>query len=243
MKTCPPSFPETNPHTAEASPMAQHHRAGSDAAHDAGLVRSFKAGDESAFTEIVKRHYASIRALAYRTLHDDGDADEVAQDTFIRAHRCLHNFRGDCSLTTWLFRIGLNLARNRYWFHHRRHRHNTLSLDRSVAENSMATLTSSTATPVFESTTHDFLALVAQCMERLDDRQREILMMRTTLDLSYEEIAGQLHINVGTVKSRISRARERLREMLHQLAPEFGREASPIDFFEVERPQPAAALA
>jgi RNA polymerase sigma-70 factor (ECF subfamily) len=218
-----------------------------DAAYDAELVRRFKSGDESAFNEMVQRHYSRIRALAHRTLHNDGDAEEVAQDTFVRAHRGLHNFRGDCSLATWLYRIGLNLARNRYWFHFRRHRQDTFSLDRNVSEGGTVSLVNAlsngSVAPLSESMTNEFLSLVAQCMERLDERHREILTMRTTLDLSYEEIADNLGINVGTVKSRIARARERLRDMLHQLAPEFGREASPADFFEIERSLPSAGLA
>ena len=93
-----------------------------EAAYDAVLVERFKNGDESAFTEIIKRYYPRIRALANQTLHNQADAEEVAQDTFIRAHRGLVNFRGDASLATWLHCIGLNLARNRYWFFFRRRR-------------------------------------------------------------------------------------------------------------------------
>lgn len=213
---------------------------------DVDLVRRFKSGDESTFTEIVHRHYSRIRALANRTLRFTGDVDEVTQDTFIRAHRNLHNFRGDCSLSTWLYRICLNLARNRYWFHFRRQRQNTLSLNRSVdeagAKSLVDVLSNGSANPLSESTTNEFLALVAQCMKRLDERHREILTMRTTLELSYEEIAENLGINVGTVKSRIARARARLREQLHQLAPEFGQEATSADFFEIDRSMPSTAL-
>ena len=101
----------------------------SEAAHDAQLVKRCKAGDESAFTEIIKRYYPRIRALAQQTLHNDADAEEVAQDTFIRAHRGLANFRGDASLATWLYCIGLNLARNRYWYWWRRKRDQSVSID------------------------------------------------------------------------------------------------------------------
>jgi RNA polymerase sigma-70 factor, ECF subfamily len=214
---------------------------------DADLVRRFKDGDESIFPEIVRRHYARIRALANRTLRFTGDVDEVTQDTFIRAHRNLRNFRGDCSLGTWLYRICLNLARNRYWFHFRRHRQNTLSLDRCLDETSSQSLvdilSNGSANPLVESTTNEFLALVAQSMERLDERHREILTMRTAHELSYEEIAARLRINVGTVKSRIARARTRLREQLCQLAPEFGHEATASDFFEIDHSLPNTVLA
>lgn len=218
-----------------------------EALYDAGLVQRFKDGDEAAFTEIVQRHYGRIRVLAQQTLHNAGDAEEIAQDTFIRAHRALHNFRGECTLASWLYRIGLNLARNRYWFHFRRHRQDTLSLERPVTEGGTLSLASvlseGTAAPRMTSIANEFVSLIAQCMERLDVSHREILVMRTQLSLSYEEIATNLGINVGTVKSRVARARERLRDHLRQLAPEFGRESTTADFFETDRPQPIAGYA
>jgi RNA polymerase sigma-70 factor (ECF subfamily) len=224
--------------TAPTQEQAATAKAGT--ARDTELVRRFKAGDEAAFTEIVQRHYSRIRALAQQTLHNAGDAEEIAQDTFIRAHRALHNFRGDCTLASWLYRIGLNLARNRYWFHFRRHRQDTLSLDRTMVEDGTVSLagvlSDGLAAPRTESMTNEFVGLVAQCMDRLDASHREILQMRTALNLSYEEIADRLGLNVGTVKSRIARARERLRDLLRQVAPEFGRHASAADFLEIDRP-------
>jgi len=218
-----------------------------EAAHDAALVERFKAGDESAFNEVIQRYYPRIRALANQTLHNQGDAEEVAQDTFIRAHRGLANFRGECSLATWLYCIGLNLARNRYWFHFRRRRQDTISIDRPVAEGSNLTLAGALSDgsvgPRSESMTSEFVALVSSCMERLDASHREILTMRTMLNLSYEEIAESLTVNVGTVKSRIARARERLRELLRQMAPEFGQEATATDYFEFSRPLPTPSAA
>ncbi|HEY8994278.1 MAG TPA: sigma-70 family RNA polymerase sigma factor [Lacunisphaera sp.] len=248
MKTRSNDSLKTSPVTTKPGRPAQLNSPHDDAAGevDVELVRRFKGGDESTFTEIVHRHYSRIRALANRTLRFTGDVDEVTQDTFIRAHRNLHNFRGDCSLSTWLYRICLNLARNRYWFHFRRQRQNTLSLNRTVdeagAKSLVDILANGSANPLSESTTNEFLALVAECMQRLDARHREILTMRTTLELSYEEIAVNLGINVGTVKSRIARARARLREQLYQLAPEFGQEATSVDFFEIDRTLPSTAL-
>src|SRR5512135_642230 len=96
------------------------------AAHDAGLVQRCMNGDDTAFTEIVQRHYARIRSQANRVLRNPADAEEVAQDTFVRAHRGLASFRGDCSLAVWLHCIALNLARNRYGFNLRRRRNVTI---------------------------------------------------------------------------------------------------------------------
>jgi len=218
-----------------------------EAAYDAVLVQRFNAGDESAFSEIIQRYYARIRALANQTLHNLADAEEVAQDTFIRAHRALANFRGESSLATWLYCIGLNLARNRYWFYFRRRRQDTISIDRAVVEGSSVSLagvlSDGSAGPRAESMTGEFVTLISECMERLEASHREILTMRTLRNLSYEEIAATLGINVGTVKSRIARARERLRSLLQQRAPEFGVESNVTSFFEPVREQPAPGFA
>jgi RNA polymerase sigma-70 factor (ECF subfamily) len=210
-------------HSAPADRRPKRSSGNAEATTDAALVRRFKAGDESAFSEIIERYYARIRALANRVLHNESDAEEVAQDTFIRAHRGLVDFRGDSSLAVWLHRIGLNLACNRYSFFVRRQRHATISLDLPLAagsDNSLAdAMCGDMADPRSESITSEFVTLVADCMERLAPSHREILRMRTMLNLSNEEIAARLKINVGTVRSRVGRARESLRALLQQSAP------------------------
>ena len=230
--------PRSAPDSRTATPAGK-----AEADFDIGLVQRFKAGDESAFTRIVQRHHACIRAFAFQIVHNQGDAEEVAQDTFIRAHRNLANFRHDCSLRSWLRCIGLNLARNRYWLNFRRRAHVTISIDQAVVDNgelSLASILSDGAVaPRAGSMTKEFVSLVGQCMERLDPPHRDILTMRSRLDLTYEEIAAKLSLSVGTVKSRIARARVCLREQLRQLAPEFGRQSDPTAFFETSRPLPA----
>jgi RNA polymerase sigma-70 factor (ECF subfamily) len=220
----------------------------SEAEYDARLVERFNAGDQTAFNEIIKRYYPRIRALAQQTLRNEADAEEVAQDTFIRAHRGLAAFRGDSSLATWLHCIGLNLARNRYWYFFRRRRQDTCSFDQPASEGSAASLaevlSATSADPRTETMTGEFSSLIAQCMELLDPSHREILTMRSVLEMSYEEIAVALGINVGTVKSRIARSRESLRSLLLQHAPEFGKESSVANFFEIIRqlPGPVAVM-
>jgi lipopolysaccharide/colanic/teichoic acid biosynthesis glycosyltransferase len=93
------------------------------AADDAARVQRFLGGDTDAFAEIMSVHRGPIHTLALSFLKNHADAEEITQDTFIRAHRGLLAFRGDSSLATWLHRIALNLARNRYWYFHRRRRH------------------------------------------------------------------------------------------------------------------------
>src|ERR1700722_16295060 len=110
-----------------------------EAIYDADLVRRFNGGDESAFGEIMSRHKTRIFAAAMALLHNHADAEEITQDTFVRAHRGLARFRGDSSLATWLHRIAVNLARNRYWYFFRRCKQATLSLDASLGDDGEST--------------------------------------------------------------------------------------------------------
>jgi RNA polymerase sigma-70 factor (ECF subfamily) len=210
-----------------------------EAIQDSELVRLFNSGDEPAFAEIMRRHTSRVFAAAMGLLHNQADAEEIVQDTFVRAHRGFARFRGDCSVATWLHRIAVNLARNRYWYFFRRRRHATLSMDATLGDESDATfsdLVSTTeADPAQESSRNEFLVAIERCMRSLEPSYQKILTMRTVLDQSYEEIATALGINVGTVKSRIARARERLRARLAEECPEFARDSDPSEWFEPAR--------
>jgi RNA polymerase sigma-70 factor (ECF subfamily) len=200
------------------------------------LVRRFNGGDESAFLEMMRRYQDKIFNLSLRILKNRADAEEITQDTFIRAHRGLAKFRGDSSLITWLHRIAMNLARNRYWYYFRRKRQATLSLDYTFGENADSKFSdlfaSEAPDPGREAVTSEFVSLVGQCMKKLDPVHLKPLTMRYALNSSYEEIAEALGLNVGTVKSRLSRAREHLREHLAQACPEFASNAAPSSWLE-----------
>jgi RNA polymerase sigma-70 factor, ECF subfamily len=218
-----------------------------EALHDAGLVRRFNAGDEAAFVEIVNRHRERLFSLAFAMLKNRGDAEEIAQDVFIRAHRGLAKFRGDASLATWLHHITLNLARNRYWYFFRRRRHATLSLDCACRADAPATFTDLVATdaanPAREAVVSEFTELIASCMKRLAPPQRQILTLRNSLNRSYGDIARDLSISVGTVKSRIARARGSLRLLLVESCPEFGPDAPAASWFDSDRSDSGIASA
>ena len=210
------------------------------AAHDVILVRRFNGGDESAFVEIVARYRAKLFGIALGLLRNRADAEEIAQDAPIRAHRSLVRFRGDSSLSAWLHRITLNLARNRYWYHYRRRRHLNLSLDAPLREDTSATFTDLVATdaadPVREAATREFSAHIAGCMAQLGAPAREILLLRNSRNHTYVEISRELGINVGTVKSRVARARASLRVLLAKACPEFRVDVPLRDWFETARP-------
>jgi RNA polymerase sigma-70 factor (ECF subfamily) len=202
---------------------------------DSKLVERFNSGDDAAFVEIMERYRGKIFTVTLGLLRNHADAEEITQDTFIRAHRGLNRFRGDSSLATWLYRIAVNLARNRYWYFFRRRRQDSLSLDCALGEENAGTFSDLVADvaqdPAQEAATGEFSNLINNCMAQLDARHREILTLRNVLNRSYEEIAATLGINVGTVKSRIARARENLRTLLAEACPEFSPESAPSDWF------------
>jgi RNA polymerase sigma-70 factor, ECF subfamily len=237
----PTSFSDVSESSRQAtSPVDEAATSGQEAVHDAELVRRFNAGDDSAFVEIVTRYRGKMFAIALSHLRNHADAEEIAQDTFIRAHRGLARFRGDSSLATWLHRIAFNLSHNRYWYFFRRHRHDSLSLDSAFSDDNQATISdliaSDTPNPVREEANREFSAHVKACMEKLSVRQREILTLRNGLDQSYEGIAQTLGISLGTVKSRIARARENLRALLVETYAESEPGTSPFsDWFEPGR--------
>jgi RNA polymerase sigma-70 factor (ECF subfamily) len=231
------SFKPSTPSTECTDRAAAARR---EALHDRTLVRRFNAGDESAFNEIVGRYRQKLFGVALGLLHNHADAEEIAQDALIRAHRGLARFRGDSSLSAWLHCITLNLARNRYWYFYRRRRHATLSLDCAVSDGNPATfaelVASDVSGPAREATVREFAELVAACTARLGARAREILTLRNSLNHSYGEIARELGISVGTVKSRVARARSSLRVLLAQACPEFGPRTVLTAWFDPVRP-------
>ena len=192
--------------------------------YDADLVRRFNLGDEKAFIEIMNRHREKLFTIALVLLRNRGDAEEIAQDTFIRAHRNLAKFRGESSLATWLTRITINLSKNRYWYFFRRRRHLLYSIDAPFSEENNLTFADIVASdandPEQEASLSEFSTIIVACMEKLGARHKEVLTLRNIFNRSYEDIAQALGISVGTVKSRIARARGLLYQSMIAMCPE-----------------------
>ena len=182
------------------------------------LIERIKAGDMAAYNVMVNRKYDRIFSRVSQLLNNKQDAEEVTQDAFIRAHRGLENFRGDASFSTWLYQIATNLAHNRYWYWFRRKRDQSISLDQPQCEDGSLTLENvmpcADENPAEAVVTQEFVDRVSACMQYLNDKHKEVLILRNVKNLTYDEIAQQLEISVGTVKSRIARARESLRGLL-----------------------------
>ncbi len=218
----------------------------SESAFDALLVQRFNSGDESAFNEIVARYRDRVFSIAIGLLRNHADAEEITQDALVRAYRGLARFRGDSSLATWMHRITVNLARNRYWYFFRRRRQDSFSLEHAIGGEDGGSLADVIATedpdPARLAIRDEFADHVSEAMARLEAPQREILTLRNLRGLSYEEISTALRINVGTVKSRIARARENLRALLSEAYPEFEESESGADCFLSSRPAPGSAV-
>jgi RNA polymerase sigma-70 factor, ECF subfamily len=182
-----------------------------EVALDRILVDRFKSGDAAAFDEMVSRYWDRIFSMVNQLLRN-------SQDAFIRAHRGLVNFRGESAFSTWLYQIATNLARNRYWYWWRRKRDKSVSFDAPMGPDNDTTLAdmipAEVETPDDITVTREFVTRIGTGMDRLGAKHREILILRNVKNQSYEEIAGILGISVGTVKSRIARARESLRSKL-----------------------------
>ena len=182
------------------------------------LIERIKAGDMAAYNDIVARYYDRIFARVSQLLKNKQDAEEVTQDAFIRAHRWLENFRGDASFSTWLYQIATNLAHNRYWYWFRRKRDQSISIDHPLTDDGSLTLENvmpcAGESPAEAAVTQEFVDRVSECMRGLNEKHKEVLILRNVKNLSYDEIAQQLEISVGTVKSRIARARDSLRDLM-----------------------------
>ncbi len=235
------SFPSRaqNSHEQSAKRITRNTASAAEAKYDAELVRRFNSGDESAFLEIMNRYREKIFAITRALLRSHADAEEITQDTFIRAYRGLAHFRGDSSLATWLHCVAVNLSRNRYWYLFRRRRHATLSLDCPLENDSAATFSDLIATeepdPARVAAVAEFTGLIQRWMQQLSASQSEILTSRNLLHHSYDTIAKTLGVRVGTVKSRIARARKNMRTRLAEMCPEFAPDAELEEWFETPR--------
>ena len=176
---------------------------------DRTLIERCQAGHDVAFEELVRRHQARAVNVAWRLLGNREDAIEVAQDAFVRIYRKLDGFRGECEFTTWLHQIVVNLAHNkhRWWNRRGRSKTETLAGDRQFA--------APTDSPDTVAVRNEYGRKLSARMAALPVDYRAVLVLRNVEDLSYDEIAVVLQCSLGTVKSRIARAREALRDSMN----------------------------
>ena len=182
---------------------------------DHTLIRLVLEGNTSAFDVIVRRYNTKVYSLAYRLLNSVEDAEDVAQDTFSHAFKGLGSFRGTSKFYTWLFRITYNLAISQ-----RRKRKPALSLNSQTDSQGEITLPSDDASPMKNMEDEEGKTLMDKALGLLSLDHRAGLVLKEIEGFSYEEIALSLGVPVGTVRSRLHRARLELRAILEKLDKE-----------------------
>ena len=177
-----------------------------------------KRHDAAAFEQLVAERTGDIYALLFRLTGDAEEARDLAQETFLRAFQAIEKFRGDADLKTWLYRIAINQARNRWRWWRRRRRDATVSLDATVGEReqtiAMHLEDASASDPEEETLARERQSQLREALQELRSAYREAVVLRDIEGLTYEEIAATLQINIGTVKSRLARGRLELRRKL-----------------------------
>ena len=181
---------------------------------DAELARLARRGDGAAFRAIMQRHNRRLYRVARAVLHDDGEAEDVVQETYVRAYAALGDFRGDSSLATWLTRIALNEALGRI-----RRRRPTVDIEsfdpaRPEARVIPFPLMSPDMNPEQAAARQDVRRLLERAIDALPEPFRVVFVLRDVEEMSIEETAAQLGLRPETVKTRLHRARRQLREAL-----------------------------
>jgi len=185
---------------------------------EAQFLDRLRAGDAAAFDFLMRERSPDIYALLYRLTEDPEEARDLTQETFLQAFRAVAHFRGDADLRTWLYRIAVNQARNRWRWWRRRRRNVTVSLDATDEQHEQPLAAQladeQSVNPEQAALARERERLLTQALRSLSRVYREVVVLRDVEGLSYEEVAATLEISVGTVKSRLSRGRTELRRRL-----------------------------
>jgi RNA polymerase sigma-70 factor (ECF subfamily) len=185
---------------------------------DRTLVSEAAAGSREAFDELVRRHQGQIFNLTRMLTSGDADAEDLVQETFVRAYRAIARFRGESAFRTWLSRIAINVVRT----HLDRRGRRPVTIDTGSDEQDSDLIESLAASDDLE-TTFGRRRAIDQALAALPDELRTVITLRDIQGLEYHEIATVMNVPMGTVESRVFRARRRLRPML---APLLNRDAS-----------------
>lgn len=187
---------------------------------EAQFVARLVARDESAFNELVVTYERRVFALVFRMIGRRDEAEDLAQEVFVQVFKAIDQFRGDSKLSTWIYRIAVNLCKNRSKYLSRRHASDQDDVD-AMADR--APLSAAKGVSVGDVSRPDELVegmqieiIVKRAIGQIDADFREVLILRDVEDMSYEEIAAITNLPDGTVKSRIHRGRAQLRALVEK---------------------------
>ena len=184
---------------------------------EAEFIERLKRGEALAFEQLVAERSGEVYGLLFRLTENSEEARDLTQETFLRAFQSIDRFRGEADLKTWIYRIAINQARNRWRWWRRRRRDTTVSLESTTSgsdQTLMATLAAVADNPEQQTLARERQLVLRSALHRLGRAYRETVILRDIEGFTYEEIAITLGINVGTVKSRLARGRKELKEKL-----------------------------
>jgi RNA polymerase sigma-70 factor (ECF subfamily) len=196
---------------------------------EAAIVAELKAGSEEAYAWLIGEFQQPVYGLVYRIINDPADAADTTQDVFLKVFRGMKHFHGGSTLKTWIYRIALHEAANRrrWWFRHKAHETSIepAESDGMAGEGSMQAALTDHADSPFDNVAHrEVQRRVEVELSKVQEPYRTTLILRDLEEMSYEEIAEVLEISLGTVKSRLTRGREALRQRLAPYVREAGTE-------------------
>jgi RNA polymerase sigma-70 factor (ECF subfamily) len=204
-------------------------------AEEATIVADLKAGSEEAYAWLIGEFQRPVYGLVYRMVSDPADAADVTQDVFLKVFRGMKNFHGESSLKTWIYRIALHEAANRkrWWFRHKAHETSIEPVESDGLANgdgwmqnaAMRNALTDRSDSPFDNVAHrEVQKRVDTELRQMPEPYRTTLILRDLEDMSYEEIAEVLQISLGTVKSRLTRGRQALKQRLASYVREVGGE-------------------
>ncbi|HEX7341651.1 MAG TPA: RNA polymerase sigma factor RpoE [Rhodanobacteraceae bacterium] len=185
---------------------------------DRALVERVQQGDTRAFDLLVRKYQHKVVGLISRYVADRSECQDVAQEAFLRAWRAIQSFRGDSAFYTWMYKIAVNTAKNHLVAMHRRPPNDDVAIEDAVYGPGANKLYE-TATPEHEMMRQEIEQTVVSTVQQLPEELRTAITLREVEGLSYEEIAKVMDCPIGTVRSRIFRARDAIDQQLRPLLP------------------------
>jgi len=184
---------------------------------DTVLIRAVQTGDMAAFDELVLKHKDRLFNLVYWFLGDYQDANDCAQETFIKAFKSINRFRFESAFSTWLYRIAINTCKNRIKSSAYRWKRKTVSIETSNGSkngNPFSEIVNGSPTPVMALEKKERMMWIQKAINSLPEEQNQVVVLRDIQGLSYQDISDITGLNLGTVKSRLARGRLELKNQL-----------------------------
>ncbi|HEX8814918.1 MAG TPA: sigma-70 family RNA polymerase sigma factor [Terriglobales bacterium] len=194
---------------------------------ESAIVAELKAGSEEAYAWLIAEFHQPIYSLVYRMVADPADAPDTTQEVFLKVFRGMKHFNGQCTLKTWIYRIALHEASNsrRWWFRHKSRETSMEPAEETLLSATMQEALIDDSESPFDYTAHEEVrAKVEEELRHVQEPYRTTVILRDLEEMSYEEISEVMQVNLGTVKSRLTRGREALRQRLAAYIKEVGPE-------------------